>query len=554
MTPARRAAAALLAATVINLPFGTLYAFSVLLRPLEALLGATRAEMSFVFGLATVTLTVGMNVAPRLYRRFAPVLLAVASGALSAAGLWLAASATSFAQFAVGYGVLFGPGAGVLFIVAQQSVNQAVTTARGLANGYVVSLYPLGAMLGAPLLAWAVQAQGVRVALAALGAVVLVACLLAAALLRAADLRLLDEAGAAGQADEPLGPVFYRLGTVFFLAAAAGLTVLSQAAAIVQAYGGAAALAVGATTFITGAVGAARIAGGGLVDRFGAARVGIGAHACSLAGALVLLTLAGSARCGARARNDRGRVRNRLRPGCRCDRAVLAPQPVRPRREPSLHRLVRGGGEPAGARRLALRSHRQLHLRGVDRRRHQRARRVPRAPASRAARLTARRLQRNAGKEIAMLKQTILAATLAAAVPVCFAQSATNAPGSALGSSGSSLGQPGSSLGTPSTPGVNTGSPQLPSTGAFARPGDTTLPGTPTTPGLTTLPGAPRDAGNFGGPIPPSTPGPSVLPRYSDPLDRNSSMGATRPPFGLGGTAPRPSTSNCIPGSVTRAC
>ena len=82
-------------------------------------------------------------------------------------------------------------------------------------------------------------------------------------------------------------------GTVYpsinFLAASAGLTVLSQAAAIVQAYGGAAAFAVGATTFITGAVGAARIGGGWLVDHFAAARVGVGAHACSLAGAMLLM-------------------------------------------------------------------------------------------------------------------------------------------------------------------------------------------------------------------------------------------------------------------------
>ena len=72
MTPGQRSAAALLAATVVNLPFGTLYAFSVFLKPMEALLGATRAEMSFVFGLATVTLTVGMNFAPQLYRRLSP--------------------------------------------------------------------------------------------------------------------------------------------------------------------------------------------------------------------------------------------------------------------------------------------------------------------------------------------------------------------------------------------------------------------------------------------------------------------------------------------------
>jgi MFS family permease len=254
---------------------------------MEALLGATRAEMSFVFGLATVTLTLGMNFAPQLYRRLPPAALALACGLASAAGLWLSASASSFAQFALGYGVLFGPGAGVLFIVAQQAVNQTVARSRGLANGYVVSLYPLGAMLGAPLLGWSIQVSGVRPALVGLGVVVLGACIAAAVLFRAAGIRMLD-ASSTEAGEGRLGRAFYLLAAVFFLAAAAGLTVLSQAAAIVQAYGGAPALAVGATTFITGAVGAARIAGGWLVDHFQVARVGVAAHLCSLAGALML--------------------------------------------------------------------------------------------------------------------------------------------------------------------------------------------------------------------------------------------------------------------------
>jgi MFS transporter, OFA family, oxalate/formate antiporter len=287
LSPARRSAAALLAATVVNLPFGTLYAFSVFLKPMEALLGATRAEMSIVFALATVTLTLGMNFAPQLYRRLPPAPLAVACGLLSAAGLWLSASASSFVQFALGYGALFGPGAGVLFILAQQAVNQTVATSRGLANGYVVSLYPLGAMLGAPILGWSIETSGVRATLAGLALVVLAACAIAAALFRATGIRMLD-ASATQVEQRRLGRTFYLLTAVFFLAAAAGLTVLSQAAAIVQAYGGSAALAVGATIFITGAVGAARIAGGWLVDHFRAAHVGVGAHACSLAGALLL--------------------------------------------------------------------------------------------------------------------------------------------------------------------------------------------------------------------------------------------------------------------------
>src|SRR5688500_9257462 len=215
---------------------------------MEALLGATRAEMSFVFGLATVTLTVGMNFAPQLYRRVAPATLAAACGVASAAGLWHSASATSCLAFALGYGVLFGPGAGVLFIMTQQAVNQTITRPRGLANGYVVGLYPLGAMLGAPLLGWSIQVSGVRPTLATLGAVVLVACAIAALLLRRSAIRMQDAAAetAAPSAQSPFGRTFYLLMGVFFLAAAAGLTALSQAAAIVQAYGGATALAIAA--------------------------------------------------------------------------------------------------------------------------------------------------------------------------------------------------------------------------------------------------------------------------------------------------------------------
>jgi MFS family permease len=295
----RAPGAALAAATLVNLPFGTLYAFSVFLKPMEALLGASRAEMSFVFGVATVTLTLGMNLAPQLYRRFSPAALALASALASGAGLWLAASASTFLQFALGYGVLFGPGAGVMFIVSQQAVNQTVEKARGLANGYVVSLYPLGAMLGAPVFGWSIQAFGVRATLAGLAAAVVTTGAMTAIVLRAARIRMRDESAAADAADRQ-GRTFYLLTTVFFLAAAAGLMVLSQAAAIVQAYGGAAALAVGATTFITGAVGAARITGGWLVDHLAVPRVAVGAHVCSLAGALLLSALPSpfSAACG----------------------------------------------------------------------------------------------------------------------------------------------------------------------------------------------------------------------------------------------------------------
>jgi hypothetical protein len=58
-------------------------------------------------------------VAPQLVRRPSPVALALACGLTSGLGLVLAASASGFTPLALGYGVLFGPGAGLLFIIAQ---------------------------------------------------------------------------------------------------------------------------------------------------------------------------------------------------------------------------------------------------------------------------------------------------------------------------------------------------------------------------------------------------------------------------------------------------
>jgi OFA family oxalate/formate antiporter-like MFS transporter len=285
-----RAAAALTAATLINLPFGTVYAFSVFLRPMEALLGIGRAQMAWVFALASVSLTVGMLLAPRLYRRIAPVPLLLSASLVSAAGLALTAVATRYLDLLLGYGVLFGLGGGVTFVTMQQAVNQALVRPSGLANGYVVSLYPLGAMIAAPVFGWSIAELGLRATLGALGVTVIAGALAAAALVHAADLRL-QACGDIGEDKvDRRWPVFARLFAVFFLAAAAGLTVMSQSAGILQVYGAGTGLAIGATSFITGAIAAARLGGGGLVDRFPVPAVAAGAHLLALAGGLIVLS------------------------------------------------------------------------------------------------------------------------------------------------------------------------------------------------------------------------------------------------------------------------
>jgi MFS family permease len=283
------------AATLLNLPFGTIYAFSVFLKPMEAMLGIGRAQMALVFSVASICLTLGMLVGPVLYRRLAPVQLLLGAGLCSAAGLLVAAGATSIGQLILGYGLLFGLGGGVSFVMMQQGLNQTVEAMSGLANGYVVSLYPLGAMIGAPIFGGSIDAFGLRATLVGLAITVALATFAAALLLRLADIRMQDSQTGAQGTEDRRWSLFARLFGVFFLAAAAGLMVMSQSAGILQAYGAAAAFALGGTTFITGAIAAARIGGGWLVDRFEVPWVACAAHLIALSGSLLLLVFPGPA-------------------------------------------------------------------------------------------------------------------------------------------------------------------------------------------------------------------------------------------------------------------
>ena len=288
--------AALLAATLMNLPLGSVYSFSVLLRPIEQELSIPRSALSLVFGLCTAGFTVGSVAAAFLYR-VAPVPVLVLASALAASGgIVMAATATGLPQLLLGYGIVFGTGGGVAYILLQQGVNMMVRRRQGLVNGYIVSLYPMGAMIATPLFHACNEAFGWRTTLAALASV-LVACGIAAALLaRYSGARLVapatDERAASATAGPTiLGPTFFKLSTTFFLAASAGLMVLSQAREIVAAYGGAAALAVAATTGLTGAIALARISGGWLVDRFAVPHVMCAAHGLALGGGLLLTLL-----------------------------------------------------------------------------------------------------------------------------------------------------------------------------------------------------------------------------------------------------------------------
>jgi MFS family permease len=163
---------------------------------------------------------------------------------------------------------------------------------RGLVNGYIVSLYPMGAMIATPAFHACNEAYGWRTTLGGLAAVLLAAGIAAALLARYSGARLVvPAAGRAPERPAALGLTFVKLSATFFLAASAGLMVLSQAREIIATYGGATTLAVAATTGLTAAIAAARIGGGWLVDRFAVPHVMCAAHALALCGGLLVTLL-----------------------------------------------------------------------------------------------------------------------------------------------------------------------------------------------------------------------------------------------------------------------
>src|SRR5262249_42726347 len=127
-----------------------------------------------VFGVATAGFTAGSVGAAFLYRLAPAPVLVFASAVAAAAGVALAADAHGLAQLLVGYGLVFGTGGGAAHILLQQGVNMLVRKSRGLVNGYIVSLYPMGAMIATPLFHAVNEAYGWRTTLGGLAAVLLV--------------------------------------------------------------------------------------------------------------------------------------------------------------------------------------------------------------------------------------------------------------------------------------------------------------------------------------------------------------------------------------------
>ncbi len=251
-----------IAVLVLNLFLGSLYAWSIVARALEAEMGMGRAAASSIFSLATFCFVLSMLFAPRCYGRLKPNHLAFATAAMAASGLMLAALATGLPLLLLGYGVLFGLANGVGYGLSLQVTSQVAPRQRGLAVGSVVAAYAGGAIIAAPLLSWAAAAWGIGTTLVMLASCFVVLAVFCPSLLRAS--RATGQAPAERPSNREthwFGRTFLLLWAGYALGASAGLMMIGHAAALVEEVEGRSELIV---------LGASLVAGGNWLGRFGA--------------------------------------------------------------------------------------------------------------------------------------------------------------------------------------------------------------------------------------------------------------------------------------------
>lgn len=253
------------ACLLLMLSLGSLYAWSVLVVPLESELGVTRTTISGVFSLGTVCFMAGMLAMPFLGRLLSPGSIAVLAAVLAAAGLALAGGGGSLTALMVGYGGLFGLANGIGYNACLQMVHALPLRRHGALTGVVVASYAAGSAGFAPVLALWTGLWGPGTALLLLAAFFALVAALMRPLLRPTGAR----AGTAvddGAGGPPPSALFPLLWLCFFLNSVLGVLTLAHAAPMTAWAGGAAPHLALAAALVTIGNGIGRLAGGWLAD------------------------------------------------------------------------------------------------------------------------------------------------------------------------------------------------------------------------------------------------------------------------------------------------
>ena len=232
--------------TVLQLCFGTVYAWSFFQTLLVRQLGWSFTETAWAFSLTILSLGTSAAWAGALLPKVGPRRLAVTGSVMFAGGYMLASLALKWdmlALFYVGYGVIGGAGIGLGYVTPVATVAKWFPDKKGLATGIVVMGFGVGAFLLskglAPLLVFYLEGDLSQVFL---GLGVIFACVLIPCSLLLSNPPAAAEAVAEQMpADESdsVAPYlrsseFALMWIVFFFNIAAGISVISFQSELLQ--------------------------------------------------------------------------------------------------------------------------------------------------------------------------------------------------------------------------------------------------------------------------------------------------------------------------------
>lgn len=161
----------LIAAIIINICIGTLYAWSVFAMPLGKLFGWAPPALALVFTINHGLSPVAMIGGGYLQDRFGSKTTIMVGGLMFTIGLFLSGYISQVGMLYITYSALAGIGGGIIYAGNIGNTVKFFPDRRGLASGLCAAGYGCGAMLVAPIASSLIITYGVLTTFQILGAV-----------------------------------------------------------------------------------------------------------------------------------------------------------------------------------------------------------------------------------------------------------------------------------------------------------------------------------------------------------------------------------------------
>ncbi|OLB79733.1 MAG: MFS transporter [Actinobacteria bacterium 13_2_20CM_2_71_6] len=143
-----------IAAVLVQLALGAVYAWSVFNKPLQGQFGWSKTEVVLPFEVAIGTIFIGSFIGGRIQDRMGPRPVALAGGVLYSAGVMLASLVSTKDQLwllVLTYGAMGGIGLGAAYITPIAMLTKWFPDRRGLITGIAVAGFGFGAVVTAPV-------------------------------------------------------------------------------------------------------------------------------------------------------------------------------------------------------------------------------------------------------------------------------------------------------------------------------------------------------------------------------------------------------------------